>query len=487
MALKTPQEYLDSMGKIKHNAFIAGKRIDNVLEHPNTRPGLDAIAKTYELELDPRYEEIFTTTSHLTGEKISRWTHVPRSVDDLDKRRQMNILMSQKTGTCFPRCGGTDSLPVIASVIYATDQKLGTEYQQRFNNFLRYFQENDLTGNVCQADARGDRSKRLLDQEHPDFFIHAVEKRSDGIVVRGAKVGQVGQFACHEHFVMPPLLPLREGEEDYALCFVIPAGTEGLTYICQDGPIEAERRQAESIRELGIPQYGSVVTAMLVFNDVFVPWERVFLCGEREFAMEYTNKWDGLANTLCPGSCQLGFLDLMIGGAQTIVEYNGISKAAHVVDKITEMLRLRETSNACATAAVQSAKEDPPGSGVYLPDQMPSIMANLNAHQAFPQIALLAADLAGGAVVTMPSERELQNPETSQYVKKYLKGVASIPTEDRMRMLKFLQHWTAGPQAVMWWHGSVPPQAHRQVLYGLSQADLEEKKKLAKELAGIKE
>jgi len=90
-------------------------------------------------------------------------------------------------------------------------------------------------------------------------------------------------------------------------------------------------------------------------------------------------------------------------------------------------------------------------------------------------------------VVTMPSERELQNPETSQYVKKYLKGVASIPTEDRMRMLKFLQHWTAGPQAVMWWHGSVPPQAHRQVLYGLSQADLEEKKKLAKELAGIKE
>ena len=197
MTLKTPKEYLDSMGKIKHNAFIAGKRIDNVLEHPNTRPGLDAIAKTYELALDPTYEEIFTTTSHLTGEKISRWTHVPRSVDDLDKRRQMNILMSQKTGTCFPRCGGTDSLPVISSVIYAMDQKLGTEYQQRFNNFLRYFQENDLTGNVCQADARGDRSKRLLDQEHPDFFIHVVEKRSDGIVVRGAKAGQVGQFACH--------------------------------------------------------------------------------------------------------------------------------------------------------------------------------------------------------------------------------------------------------------------------------------------------
>jgi 4-hydroxybutyryl-CoA dehydratase/vinylacetyl-CoA-Delta-isomerase len=180
-------------------------------------------------------------------------------------------------------------------------------------------------------------------------------------------------------------------------------------------------------------------------------------------------------------------MDLIIGAAQTIVEYNGTSRVAHVVDKITEMIRVRETTHACATAAVLIGKEDPPGSGVFFPDFMSTLMARLNTHYGFPQVAVLAADLAGGAVVTMPSELELNNPETSQYVKKYLKGVASVPTEDRMRMLKFLQHWTAGPQVARMWQGGGPPQIHRYTIYRESRAGLEEKKKLAKELAGIKD
>ena len=114
-------------------------------------------------------------------------------------------------------------------------------------------------------------------------------------------------------------------------------------------------------------------------------------------------------------------------------------------------------------------------------------MARLNIFYGFPQLALLAADLAGGAVVTMPSELELNNPETSHYVKKYLKGIASVPTENRMRMLKFLQHWVAGPQAIREWHGGGPLQTHRLTTYHEALAGLEEKKKLAKELAGIKE
>ncbi|GAG30511.1 unnamed protein product [marine sediment metagenome] len=180
-------------------------------------------------------------------------------------------------------------------------------------------------------------------------------------------------------------------------------------------------------------------------------------------------------------------MDLLIGAAQTIAEYNGISRASHVVDKLTEMIRVRETTHACATAAVVNGTEDPPGSGVYFPDFMSGVMAALNTQYAMPQAVMLAADLAGGSVVTMPSELELNNPETSQYVKKYLKGVASVPTEDRMRMLKFLQHWTAGPQGVRMWHGGGPLQAHRITIYRQSLAGLEEKKKLAKELAGIKD
>jgi len=487
MALKTPEEYRETIGKIKHKAFVGGKRIENILEHPNTKPTVEAGAKTYELVLDPQYEELMTATSHLTGQKISRWAYVPGSVEDLLKRRQMNILMSQKTGTCYPRCGGTQGMQVLASVTYAMDQKLGTEYYQRFNNFLRYMQENDLTANAAEVDAKGDRSKRPTEQEHPDVYLHVVEKRNDGIIVSGVKAHPEGSFACHEHLVFPPAIPLRKGEEDYAVCFAIPAGTEGMTYVLQDAPMDAERRETEDSRTLGNPVFGMTPCCMTIFDHVFVPWERVFMCGETEFAESYAEVFGRVQNYICTGSCKVGWIDLIIGAAQTIAEYNGISGAAHVRDKITEMVRIRETINACATASVQSGKEDPPGSGVFLPDMMFGLMANIATHYGLPQVTLLAADLAGGSVVTMPSELELQNPETSQYIKKYLQGVASVPTESRMRMLKFLQHWTAGPEAVRMWHGDVPIQSHHLVLYQQSLAGLEEKKRLAKELAGIKE
>jgi len=486
MTLKTPQQYVDSIEKLKPKVFIAGERVENIVEHPNIKPVINAVAKTYEMALDPRYEDFGMATSHLTGEKISRWSHVPQSIDDLGKRRQMNVVMAQKIGGCNYRCAGTEALQVLAASTYDMDQKLGTEYSKRFNSFLRYMQENDLTADMPQTDAKGDRTKRPLEQEDPDLYLHVVEKRSDGIVVRGAKLHQVGPMACHEHIVAPPLIPLRKGEEDYALSFAIPNGTEGLTYICQYGPIEAERKAAESIGELGIPEYGSLLTAMLVFDDVFVPWERVFMCGEVEFTLGILNRLGSMHNMLCRGSCKVGLMDLVIGAAQTIAEYNGISRAAHVIDKVTEMLRVRETTEACAQAAVQNGKEDPIGSGVYFPDLMFSLAASLNTHYGFSQVALLAADLAGGAVVTMPSERELQNPETSQYVKKYLKGVASVPTENRMRMLKFLQHWAAGPQvAAVYDEGSL--QVSLNAMRASAVAALEEKKKLAKELAGVKE
>ena len=487
MALKTPEQYIDSIRAIKPRVFIAGKRIEDVTEHPNTRNIINTNAKTYELTLDPKYQELLTATSHLSGEKISRWCHVPGSIDDLKKRRAMNILMAQKIGTCHGRCGGLEMIHVLASVTYAMDQKLGTEYNKRFNNFLRYMQENDLCCNGPQTDAKGDRMKRPLEQEDPDAYLRVVEKRSDGIIVRGAKLHQEGNFSSHYHIVGPPMTGIGKGEEDYALSFVVPVGAEGMTYICQDSPMEAERREAEDIHTLGNPIYGSSVSSMTIFDNVFVPWENVFMCGEIEFTREYLAKASRVHNMVCRGSCKVGFMDLIIGAAQTMAEYNGISRASHVVDKITEMIRIRETTNACATAAALMGKEDPPGSGVYFPDFMSGIMAALNTQYGLPQAALLAADIAGGAVVTMPSELELKNPETSQYVKKYLKGVASVPTEDRMRMLKFLQHWVAGPQAGRMWHGGGPLQIHRITIYRGALADLEEKKKLAKELAGIKD
>jgi len=487
MAFKTPEEYIESIAGIKPRIFIAGKRIDDVTRHPNTRPGIDAVAKTYELALDPEHEELMTATSHLTSQKISRWNYVPRSIDDLVKRRQMNLLMSQTVGVCWPRCAGTQSLQVLESVTYAMHQKLGTEYNKRFNDYLRYIQENDLSANAVQTDAKGDRTKRPLNYDDPDLSVHVVERSDDGIIVRGAKVGPENPFAVHELIVFPPVMPLIKGEENYAVCFAIPAGTQGITYVCQSGPMEAERREAEDIGTLGSPVYGTAVSVLYVFDDVFVPWERVFMCGEIEFAEDLLTKFESIMNPLCACGCKVGFMDLIIGAAQTIAEYNGVAGAAHIRDKLTEMIRVRESLDVCGMAAVQNAKEDPSGSGVYFPDIMPGLMGNLICHYDLPQSILMAADVAGGSVVTYPSELELRNPETSQYVERFLRGVASVPTEDRMRMLKFLQHWTAGQETVRIWHGTYPPATTRLILYRQAEGSLEEKKKLAKKLAGIKE
>jgi 4-hydroxybutyryl-CoA dehydratase/vinylacetyl-CoA-Delta-isomerase len=447
---------------------------------------INAVAKTYEMALDPEYEHIATATSHLTGERISQWTHVPQSIEDLDKRALLNIEMSRQIGCCHYRCSGQEGLHVLASLTYEMDRQLGTGYHDRFRKYLEYVQENDMSIDACQTDAKGDRLKRPLEQADPDLHLRVVKRTNEGIVVRGAKLHQVGPMVAQEHIVFPPIVPLRRGEEEYAVCFVVPNGTEGITYICQDSPIEIERRYAKSVWHLGTPEYGSEFTAMVVFDDVFVPWERVFMCGEVEFTPFLLDKFVRVHNILCRGSCKVGNMDLLIGATQTIAEYNGIQDVPHVRDKITEIIRIRETTRACTIAAIQSAREDPLGSGVYFADSMFSMMGSINTQYGLPRAALLAADVAGGSVVTMPSEAELQSPNTGEYLRKYFKGVAGVSTEDRMRMFKFLQHWTAGSQGVLMWHSSGPIQVNRSMVYMLSKSQLEEKKKLAKRIAGIK-
>ena len=485
MAIKTPEQYLEGLKKQKPKVFLGGKRVESILDHPNTRVTINAIAQTYAMAVNPKFADIFTATSHLTSEKISRWNHVPQNIEDLEKRREMNILMSQHIGTCNVRCVGNEVLHVVAAVTYTLDRKHGTEYHKRFNQFLKSVQEKDWTCNGPMTDAKGDRSKRPSEQTDPDVYLHLVEKRSDGIVVRGAKMHQEGSFACHYHLVVPPLWALKTGEENYAISFAVPSDAEGLVHITQDSPFECERRCVEDLNDLGNPIYGSSTNNLLVFDNVFVPWEGVFLCGEIDGSRDILLKFAKIHNNLCRGSCKVGYMDLIIGAAKAIAELNGVDKTSHVIDKITEMMFIRETTNACAIAGMKLATEDPPGSGIYFPDYKTGIITAMNTQMRMPELGLLAGDLAGGSVVTMPSLAELRNPETQRYVEKYLKG-AMGSAEERMRILKFLQHWVAGLQVMKMWHGGGPIQSHRAALGRQTWPDLEEKKRLAKELIGIK-
>lgn len=480
MALRKPEEYIESIEKLKPKVYLDGKRIENILENPVIKTTIETNAKIYELSLNPEYQEIMTATSRLTGEKINRITHVAQNTKDLMRRIEMAILTSQKTGNCNYRCPGCAFLSPLASTTWEMDKKLGTEYNKRFNKYLRYVQDNDLVCSAALVDPRGDRSRRPLEQD-PDMYLHVVERRRDGIVIRGAKPHVTAPYASHEHIVAVSLL-CEKGEEDYAVVCAVPNGAEGITYICQFTPYTVERIMAEDICRLGNPIYGQHESAMIVFDNVFVPWERVFICGEIEFFTSFSERLYRAHTPNC-GGCKVGLADLIIGAAYLIMEYTGLQDFPHIQDNIVDMVRSIEMSHACCIAAVVKGREEPVGSGVYLPDRIFGSVGKINASSSFWEMMRLATDIAGGLVSTMPSEKELQNPDTKEYIKKYLKCNASA--EKRMRITKFMQHWVAGLYGVIALHGGGSPFAHRQMLYG--SIDFGAKKKLAKDLAGIKE
>jgi 4-hydroxybutyryl-CoA dehydratase/vinylacetyl-CoA-Delta-isomerase len=481
MGLMKPEEYESGIQKIKVHAYLDGKKVENLLENPVTRSVVEATAKLYELAAHPQHERVMIARSHLTGEKINRNLHVNRSVEDLGRRAEMALLTSQTLGTCNYRCVGCDAINALASVSYEMDRAKGTVYTQRFNSFLRNVQEKDLSVSGAVTDAKGDRAKKILEGD-PDMYVHVVQRRSEGIVVRGAKLHQSGAFAAHQTVVIPGGA-LRKGEEDYAVAFAVPNSAPGITYILQYNPLSAEREQAEDILHLGNPQFGQRETCLMVFDDVFVPNESVFMCGEVEFAGALIQRFAKTHRMNCGGACKVGFADIIIGAAQLAAEYAGTDKAPHIREAITHMVRISEASHACAIAAAVKGKEEPPGSGVYMPDDLFGNVAKITTAHGFWQIMALAGDIAGGLVVTMPSFKELKNPATKGYVEKYLK--AAVPAEKRMRITKVLQNWTAGLHGPGTWHGAGSTQAQMISLH--RAANLEEKKRIAKKIAGIED
>jgi len=456
--------------------------VNNLFENPVTKSVIEATAKVYDLALQPELREVMTAFSPLIGEEVNRSLHINSSIEDLEKRAAMALLTAQKIGTCNYRCVGCDAINTLASVTWEMDRDLGTEYSHRLKAYLKHLQKNDLACSGAMTDAKGDRSKRPLEQEDQDAYLHISEKRKDGIVVRGAKVNQSGAIVANETIVIPGQ-GLKRGEEAFAVAFAVPNGAEGITYICQYTPFTAERLLASDEFELGNPIYGARETSLMVFDNVFVPWERVFMCWEVDYTRNLVSRFAKIHRMNCGGACKVGFADLIIGATQLLVEYNGLDKVAQIKDKIIDMLTLSETARACTIASALKGREEPPGSAVFLPDDMFGNIAKINIAHGFWEIMKLAGDLAGGLVVTMPSERELKNPETKAYIEKYYK--TKVPAYKRMRLTKFLQHWIAGQHGPGTWHGAGPVQAQRVMVERL--ANLEEKKQLAKELAGIKD
>ncbi|MFC1516244.1 4-hydroxyphenylacetate 3-hydroxylase N-terminal domain-containing protein [Thermodesulfobacteriota bacterium] len=482
MALMTPDQFIESLKQMKPRVYMNGKRVADVLENPNTRTVVESNRASYQWALDPAYKDIMSCHSPLVDDVVNRYTHVSASTDDLVKKAEAGTFTAERLGTCIYRCVGYDAFHALASTTWEMDQDLDTSYNERFMEFLMTVQEKDLSVAGALTEPRGRRDQKTLDWTDPYLSLKVVEKNEKGIVVRGAKINISGAFASHELVVLPQS-SRRKGEEDYAVAFATPTDAEGITYVCQFSPYSAERELADDLSELGNPVFGQRETAMVVFDNVFVPWERVFHCGEVPYSAKLVTRFAKTHRMTCGGTCKVGFMNQIIGACKLIQEYKGLEKVAHINEQLTEMVTLRETGRACGLAAAREGSEEPPGSGIYLPDEVMGNVAKLNICNAFWRVMALAGDIGGGLVVTMPSLKELKNPDVKDYVEEFYSFGSEEPTENIMKVTKLLQHWTAGQHGVGTWHGAGPVMAQKIMLQ--RAVDFEHEKNLVREALNL--
>ncbi len=482
MALKSVEEYIESLRKLNMEVYMFGKKVENPVDDPIIRPSLNSVAMTYELAQKEEYSELMTAKSSLTGEMINRFCHIHHSTDDLIKKVKMQRLMGQKTGACFQRCVGMDAMNAVYSTTFDMDKELGTDYHERFLKFLEYVQKEDLVVDGAMTDPKGDRNLSPSQQSDPDLYLRIIEKREDGIVVRGAKAHQTGIVNSHEVLVMPTCT-MRKEDKDYAVAFSIPVDTQGIKMIYGRQSCDTRKLEAGTL-DRGNPKFGGH-EALVIFDDVFVPNDRIFMCEEYEFSGLLVERFAGF-HRQSYGGCKVGVGDVLIGATALAADYNGIPKATHIKDKIIEMLHLNETLY-CAGIAC-SCEGHSTASGSYEIDMLLANVCKQNVTRFPYEIARLAEDIAGGLLVTMPSEEDFKDEVLGKYLDKYLRGKNEVPTLDRMKVLRLIENITLGTAAVGYrtesMHGAGSPQAQRIMIS--RQSNLENKKQLAKDILDIK-
>ncbi|WP_294464130.1 4-hydroxyphenylacetate 3-hydroxylase family protein [uncultured Anaerofustis sp.] len=482
MPLMTGKEYIESIRKLNLQVYMFGKKVENPVDNPILRPSLNSVRATYDLALMPEYEDLMTVTLD-DGRKINRFTNIHRSADDLVKKVKMQRLCGQKTASCFQRCVGMDAFNAVYSTTYETDEAYGTHYHENFKKFMKYCQDEDLVIDGAMTDPKGDRGLAPSAQEDPDLYLRVVERREDGIVVRGAKAHQTGIINSHEVLVMPTV-SMGENDKDYAVSFAVPTDTKGILMVIGRQSCDTRKLEDSDI-DVGNVEYGGM-EALVIFDDVFVPNDRIFMNGEYDFSGMLVERFAGY-HRQSYGGCKVGVGDVLIGASALVAEYNGAARASHIKDKLIEMTHLNETLYCCGIACSSEGQETK--SGNYIIDLLLANVCKQNVTRFPYEIARLAEDIAGGIMVTAPSEKDLKSPEVGKYVEKYFKGVSSVSTENRLRILRLIENLTLGTAAVGYrtesLHGAGSPQAQRIMI--ARQGNMNMKKELAKDIAGIKE
>jgi 4-hydroxybutyryl-CoA dehydratase/vinylacetyl-CoA-Delta-isomerase len=477
MALKTPQEYIESL-KDGRLVYCNGERVPDVTAHPILKICRDWVAMDYVLNQDPRFQDLLTDVDE-EGERVSFALRPQRTREDLLRLREVvklwaRVCLGKPSGAKFVAKDGLNAVTVVSRRI---DKKCGTHYAENVEAYRKHLQKNDLSFAMGLTDVKGDRSLRPSQQkQHQDFYVRIVEERKDGIIVRGAKT-HISQAPLCNELLIAPCRAMTADDKAYAVAFGVPVNARGLTLI------SAEPEVSEGFSLFDHPIAGSVFIndALIVFEDVFIPNERIFLKGEWDFAGQVAYMFANF-HRLSAETYKAMELELFTGAAALMAEYNGIERAPHVREKLTWLVMYAESIEILGRAAAEHCVKEE-GSDLVYPNPMIANVCKYHFANNWHEATKLIQDIAGGIVATCPSAKDYLNPETHDLMDKYLGGKAGVPTEHRLRMTKLVRDLTSSYEDVLTIHAEGSLEA--QKLSILALGDFERYKAAAKRAARI--
>ncbi len=475
MGLRTVEQYKASL-RDDRVVFYKGEKIADVTAHPDLGVCVDTMALDYEMAERPEYRELAVVYDKELGEDINRYYYTPQNAQDLVKQFDLIVAATRLGDGFIPLAHdiGADALNAVS----ITANMLGNQvYCERIEAYRTYLKQNDLAVVAAVTDVKGDRMLRPSDpkQAHPDYYVRVVDQNKDGIVVRGAKIHITGAMNSNEFFAIP-CRAMTEQDKDYAVAFAIPTNSKGLKLVCR--PFHAHITPYEFPNSHPVRVH---TDSLIIFDDVFVPWERVFLFGEWKAAGLMAHNF-ALLHRRTGCAYRVPMSEQLLGVAQAIAEYNGVANAPHVQEKITEIVIYLQTLRSLSYSACLDFKVY---GGIPVPNPVTTNIAKYHFANNYHSVVKIIQDLAGGLLVTAPTYKDYELPELHEDIRKYLGGVANVPTEDRLRMIDLIRRITGADRETIALQGEGSPQAQRMTIYGEARKEIAECKKMVEQLAEI--
>ncbi|MGB1880910.1 MAG: 4-hydroxyphenylacetate 3-hydroxylase family protein [Gammaproteobacteria bacterium] len=457
--LMSAADYRESLRRYRPRVFVNGRQIGCVADEPALRPGVNALGVTYDYALNPTHRHLALADNHDGSGQVNRFISLNRSTEDLQAKLELTRLVCQETG-CAMRYLSMDGLNALYQLSHRLDDATGSEYRPRVKAYLEEVQSKDLTVGIAMTDAKGDRRLRPHEQPRMDSYLHVTERRADGVVISGVKAIVTAGPCVHELLVLPGRAMTPE-DAPFAIACAVPVDAPGLTMIARPAGRPGEDTALFS------GHYGQT-TAVCVFEDVFVPWERVFLCGEHEHSEFLTKSYATHHRHTCIAA-RAGFGDLLIGAGVLMLESNGLDAArnTHLRDTMVELIKIVEGFYACGVAASVYGYADP--AGILEPDAVFSNIGKLLLSNQIYDMYRLAHEVSGGLIVALPGPDEDHNPHTAASLAEIFRGSPDVPADRRVQTARFIEDLTAsdagGWMSLISLHGGGSPQALKAEIY----------------------